>query len=194
VKTLLLAVLAPTLAFSARAQTESGRSPFLPPNVSGAAGAAQDPGENFELAGATSSADGSAVCVYDRATKHSRWIPVGESDGDLQVLSYDGNADQAVVRFDGRTHVLSLRQARTAAAGPASFGPLPPAGSSLAANQPVVDPSTVGKSPEVLKQERDARMLVSDLLEISIQQRKAYQEAQRRAAAAKHNGATPTTP
>lgn len=189
-------LLAPFLLFAVavNAQPDGSRSPFLPPNAAGAGAANQGPREKYELAGATSSSDGSAVCLYDPVTKHSRWMNVGQTDGDLQVLSYDENADQAVVRFDGQTHVLFLRQARTGAAGPNSFVVAPPAGSSAAANQPVIDPSTTGKSPEVLKQERDARMLVSDLLEISIAQRKAYEEAQRRAAAAKKNGSNPATP
>ena len=41
------------------------------------------------------------------------------------------------------------------------------------------------RAVEIVKQEREARMLVSDLLEIGMQQRKAYEEAARKAAAAK---------
>ena len=37
------------------------------------------------------------------------------------------------------------------------------------------------KSAKVLKEEEDARMLVSDLLDIGVKQRKAYEEAQKRA-------------
>ena len=47
----------------------------------------------------------------------------------------------------------------------------------------MADPTIEGKAPEVVKQERDARMLVSDLLEIGMAQRKAYEEAQKKAAA-----------
>lgn len=108
---------------------------------------------------------------------------MGQNDGGIEVVSYDANNDQAVVRFDGQVHLLSLRHARMGpAGGPQLVGAYPPPGTSLSANAPVVDPSTVGKSPEVVKQEREARMLVSDLLEISIKQRKAYEEAQRKAA------------
>ena len=48
--------------------------------------------------------------------------------------------------------------------------------------QPVAKPEAPA-TPEVQqKQETEARMLVSDLLEIGMAQRKAYEDAQRRAA------------
>lgn len=189
-------VLVLGLSGSAFAQSDSDRSPFLPPNASAAGPGTKGPGDTYELAGASATSSGSAICLYNTTTKHSRWLNVGETDGDLQVLSYDPNSEQAIVRFDGRIHQMSLRATRTSVAGP-TFAPstLPavPTGSSLAANQPLFDPSTAGKSAEQIKQERDARMLVSDLLEISIRQRKAYEEAQKRANAAKQN-ANPTAP
>jgi hypothetical protein len=53
----------------------------------------------------------------------------------------------------------------------------------VAANQPgaaTITPPTSPAEQAVAKQEADARNLVSDLLEIGMAQRKAYQEAQRR--------------
>ena len=45
-------------------------------------------------------------------------------------------------------------------------------------------PPAIAQSPEAAaKDQREARMLVSDLLEIGVQQRKAYQEAKQKAAA-----------
>jgi hypothetical protein len=101
-------------------------------------------------------------------------------------LSYDQGRDQAVVKFDGGTHVLSLRKASTSASMPiaAVFTPMQP-GPATPAAKPIVDPSTLGKSPEVIKQEREARMLVSDLLEIGMEQRKAYEKAHQQA---QHHG------
>ncbi|HEY3756010.1 MAG TPA: hypothetical protein VGL42_07675 [Opitutaceae bacterium] len=193
---LIIVFISAGLSASAAAQSNADRSPFLPPNGTPAGRGSRGPAETYELAGASATDSGSAICLYNTTTKHSRWLSVGETDGDLQVLSYDPNSEQAVVRFDGRIHQMSLRATRTASAGP-TFSPSTlaavPAGSSLAANQPLFDPSTAGKTAEQIKQERDARMLVSDLLEISIRQRKAYEEAQKRANSARPNG-NPTAP
>lgn len=169
------------------------RSPFLPPaGVAGQSGE-NGPHEAYELAGASTSPEGTQICLFDTAQKRSRWLKVGGSEDGIQVVSYDESNDQAVVRFDGGTHVLALRKVKTGAgiqmgfnANPtfnAAAAAQPLAGTSQAANAPIVDPSTIGKSPETIKQEREARMLVSDLLEISIAQRKAYEEAQKKAAA-----------
>jgi hypothetical protein len=51
------------------------------------------------------------------------------------------------------------------------------------------------EAPEAtrVRQETEARMLVSDLLEIGMAQRKAYEDAQRRAASGE-NPTPPTTP
>ncbi len=162
---------------------EPRRSPFQPPaDVSAGLSAGQ--GETYELAGAASSSTAVEICLYDKATRRSRWLAVGRSEEGIQVVSYDGNIDQAVVRFDGREHVLGLRKARTSSSGPMGLmaAAAPPGSSATVLAAPVVDPSTVGKSSDVVRQEREARMLVSDLLEISIKQRKAYEEAQKRAA------------
>lgn len=171
---------------------QTARSPFLPP--AGVAGQAGDAGQHdaYELAGASTSPEGTQICLFDTARKHSRWLKVGGSEDGIQVVSYDEANDQAVVRFDGSTHVLALRKVKTGSVqeaftpnlGMGQVGTAQPlAGTSQAANAPIVDPSTIGKSPETIKQEREARMLVSDLLEISIAQRKAYEEAQKKAAA-----------
>lgn len=59
----------------------------------------------------------------------------------------------------------------------------PAANPSVAANQPgaaTVTPPSTPAEQAVVKQEQEARMLVSDLLEIGMAQRKAYEDAQRR--------------
>ena len=134
--------------------------------------------------------EGTQICLYDTAKHRSRWLSVGKLDEGIQVISYDSAHDQAVVKFDGQPHTISLRKVKTAGPGVAAFAPVnfgPPAGTRQDGAEgapPVVDPSTIGKTPEVVKQEREARMLVSDLLEISIAQRKAYEEAKAKADAA----------
>jgi hypothetical protein len=185
---LAAALVAPLLA--AGDDGLSTRSPFLPLNAPQGGDAAASQGEHYELAGASLTNEGTLLCLYDSASKHYRWLTVGKTDDGIQVVSYDPNREEAVVRFDGSAHVLSLRQVRTQQAGglalvsPAQPVPMTPMPSPVNNGGPIVDPSTIGKSPEVIKQEREARMLVSDLLEIGMQQRKAYEEAQKKAAAA----------
>jgi hypothetical protein len=167
------------------------RSPFLPPAGATAAGASAGPAEPYELAGASMTSEGTQICLYETAKHRSRWLAVGKSQDGIQVVSYDSVRDQAVVKFDGQPHVISLRKIKPNAAALASFNPASSVGTRQngAEGPPeVVDPSTVGKSPEVVKQEREARMLVSDLLEISIAQRKAYEEAQAKADAQAKKG------
>lgn len=68
----------------------------------------------------------------------------------------------------------------------ASTGPLPTARTFTAAASPQA-PSPIAAAPnatpeKLAQDQREARMLVSDLLEIGVQQRKAYQEAKMKAA------------
>ena len=61
----------------------------------------------------------------------------------------------------------------------------------VASSAPAIPLVPVGSAPAALgspeQQQREARMLVSDLLEIGVQQRKAYQEAKLKAS----QGGTP---
>ncbi len=161
------------------------RSPFLPPSGAAGGAAAGGPPQAYELAGASTSSEGTQICLYDTVHHRSHWFAVGKADSGIEVQSYDRTNDQAVVRFDGQVHVISLRKVKMLAGQVATFEPFTPSAGSrqngAEAGPPVVDPSTIGKAPEVVKQEREARMLVSDLLEISIAQRKAYEEARAKA-------------
>jgi len=162
----------------------SASSPFVSGPSAAAAGLSA---EQFQLAGASTTDNTAAVCIYDTKNKRSRWIAVGATDAGIQVLSYDAANDLAVVKVNGTQKLLAQRKAIVVAsaipvaaqASASSFA----AGEAAAANgaPPLVNPAEAGKPPEVVKQEREARMLVSDLLEIGIQQRKAYEEAQKKA-------------
>jgi hypothetical protein len=99
--------------------------------------------------------------------------------------------DEAVVRVGSDLKTLTLRKPAGAHGGAmpglsAQPPPLPlvgPAGGALPQVAPLVTRE---------EKEREARMLVSDLLEIGMRQRKAYEEAQRKATAdaAKPGGAS----
>jgi len=166
-----------------------GVSPFLPAG-SGPAGSAARPADTFELAGVAATGSEVEVCIFERATKRSRWIAVGETQDGIKVLRYDGATDHATVTVEGAVKELYLRKASVASNGvqaPPVFAPTfaPPVQAAPAMVQlPLSDAKRDEKHDE-----KEARMLVSDLLEIGIQQRKAYEDAKR-----KNAGAAPAQP
>jgi hypothetical protein len=166
---------------SSLGQTLVGNSPFRAPG--GGAGAAGAPAEAYELAGSTSQGSAVSVCIYERQKKRSEWIAVGDSADGIKVLSYDEANDAAVVTIDGARRELAMRKATVASLGPSSNSRVPtPAGEPVASLVPA--PSQGPATPaSIARDQQEARMLVSDLLEIGVQQRKAYQEAKQRAAA-----------
>ena len=179
-----LAAVAVGGVVTGRAQTTLvGNSPFAPSGLGGA-GAAAAP-QDFELAGSTAEGSAVTICVYERRTKHSQWIPVGGIGDGIKVVSYDGTHDRAVVIVAGVRKEISMRKATYGAPLPVSgYRPMP-----TVASVPAPAPEPVGGPPPAAtatpeQEQREARMLVSDLLEIGVQQRKAYQDAKQKAAAA----------
>jgi hypothetical protein len=142
--------------------------------------------ETFELAGSSAQGSQISVCIFERQKKHSVWIPVGgESDG-IHVISYDRAMDSATVTILGARRQLTMRTSTVASSGPAFGGRAAPVNTQYPSPPPPIAAAPV--QPELpmttaAQQQREARMLVSDLLEIGVQQRKAYQEARQRAAA-----------
>lgn len=158
--------------------------------AAGAGGSAAAPAQAYELAGASVVGRDVLVCIVDRQAKHSEWIPVGGSVGAIRVLSYDQDRDRAVVTVSGERKELVLRKATTsgAAAQEPQFAsmavapkPLPPVSSGTVEIPPEPAPANMSQQA---REQMEARMLVSDLLEIGVQQRKAYQEARQKAAQA----------
>jgi hypothetical protein len=155
-------------------------SPFAPAGTAAAAGAA--PAEAYELAGSSVQGSTVLVCIFDRQAKHSEWIPVGGASGTIQVISYDRLHDKAVVTISGTRKELGLRSAAVAKIA-ASETPAPVAPASVPAPNPApAAPLTPETKATLAHDQNEARMLVSDLLEIGVQQRKAYQEAKQKAA------------
>lgn len=183
-----LAVLAAAVVggvVTGRAQTTLvGNSPFAPSGM-GAAGAAAAP-QDFELAGSTSEGSAVTVCVYERRTKHSQWIPVGGIGDGIKVVSFDGAHDRAVVVVGGVRKEISMRKASYGAPMPVSGNrPMAAVASAQAPTpEPVGAPPPAAGAATPEQEQREARMLVSDLLEIGVQQRKAYQDAKQKAATA----------
>jgi hypothetical protein len=154
-------------------------SPFAPPGATAAQASGQ--GESFELAGSSVQGSDVTVCIFERQKKHSVWIPVGGDVDGVHVISYNALNDTAVVTISGSRKELSMRKAAIASMNPIQSGRAP----LFAAAPP--DMAPIAAAPNqlaapVVQDQREARMLVSDLLEIGVQQRKAYQDAKMRAA------------
>lgn len=206
----LLPLLVAALASAAEQSSGLPRtSPFVPAGAAGAAVAAAS--ETIEFAGVTTVGRRTDLIFHDKTTKRNHWIAKGETKEGISVLNYDALRQQVVVKVNGTEKTLSLRKAATPRSGPRPVAPQPsgfnvPAVAATtpavaAGEQIVITPGTgagqagvtisaapaapaAAESPEAtrIRQETEARMLVSDLLEIGMAQRKAYEEAQRKAA------------
>jgi hypothetical protein len=174
------------------AQALPKSSPFLPPAA--APGAAQSGPGAYEFVGMTTLGDQTLLGINRQQDKRSFWIPVGKTVGDITAVSYDPKTDRAVIRADGQTITLILRKGGVLPGIAATVAPTP--APLVVANGPT--PVTVPTRPLSVQEEKEmeARMLVTDLLEIGQQQRKAYEEAQRQAAARAKAGqpSPPVTP
>jgi len=164
-------------------------SPFAPAGAP-AGSAEKAPAADFELAGSSVQGSQVTVCIFERQKKHSAWIPVGgEADG-VHVISFDRAHDTAEVTIEGAHKQLAMQKALVASSNAPSSNK-PPAGRTPPGLLPVVSsPPEAPPAPSAAaRDQREARMLVSDLLEIGVQQRKAYQDAKLKAASG-----TPTPP
>ena len=195
VTTLAFAALTAALAGSAAAQTSlTPASPFLPPAGSGPAVATA---ELLEFTGVSILPKQTLVSIFNSQERRGRWVAVGSSAEGIEVLNYDAGHDQVSIRYGGQLKVLTLRKPSKVAnsgwvaAQPPTFAtPLPTNASSIT---PVI-PVGPRKPLTIAQQEEEARMFVADMLDIGMQNRKAYEEAQKKAAADKKNGTTPDSP
>ena len=197
---------------------EPSKNPFLPKNTAGPA--ATSAHETIEFAGVSQIGKTTHLIFQDKLAKKNRWVGIGETVEGISVLNYDARLEQAVVKINGTQKTLALRKgtgpvssnAATSVVPPppaASFnvppptvaqtpqlGAMPPPAmpvdpAAQVASQPA-GPKPASNTPEgQVKAETEARMLVSDLLEIGMAQRKAYEEQQRRAAEGKTGQPTP---
>lgn len=201
--TLVLSAAGLALALTGRAMAQTPLtkdSPFLPGGSQVVAGTGN---ENFEFTAVTTVGKKTYVNLFDSQAKKSRWISVGETVDGLSVLTYDAKREQVVARIGGAEKLLTLRQPKGVVystvpnvnaamnfSTPDSFvqkiQPPPPASQpDTTAPALAVDPAKPAApvvAPTIARQEEEARMLVSDLLEIGMAQRKAYEEAQKKAA------------
>lgn len=167
----------PFVAFAAHAQSNLQKSsPFVPLT---SATTANPSGAKYQLGGMMNQGKDTLVSITRVSDKQSFWVPVGGTVDEVTVNSYDPATDQAIITANGEKLTLTLRKPTVVTGAVATNSPQH-APESVAVTPPLPPPSG---PPEV--QEREARMLVTDLLEIGQQQRKAYEEAQKQAAAQK---------
>lgn len=193
----LLTLIASGLAPFAFAQSPLPQtSPFLP--APGTTVIVTQP-ETLEFAGVSVVSKQTLISLYDTKEKRGRWIPVGGKSEGIEVVSYDGAHDQVVVRQAGQLKTLVLRKPSKMSA---TVAPMMAGNQATPAMVPTPVASTTSNQPKKpltqAQQEEEARMFVADMLDIGMQNRKAYEEAQKKAAAEKAAGksgaSTPPTP
>lgn len=216
------AALAVVLGIAGQAFAQKSDSPFMPVGSGDTATAAAQ--ETIEFAGVSVAGKQTLINIYDRTAKKNHWIPLKETVDGITVMTYDSVRDQVVVKVANEQKLLSLRKSTGPANAPhvvlgapspamnfnvpapqsiampsASPAPLPtnpPANSPETPAAPVAaaKPDEPAKPQTIARQEEEARMLVSDLLEIGMAQRKAYEEKQKQAATGEQNAAATPPP
>ena len=161
---------------SVAAEAPIKQSPFLPPAT--AAAPAQSAATAYELTGMSVAGKATLLSITRVKDKRSSWVPVGQTVGDITAVSYDPKTDQATIRADGQLLTLTLKKSSVVSSPTVKF----PA---AIGSKPALSAVTIPPPPATVQEEKEteARMLVTDLLEIGQEQRRAYEEAQRKAAA-----------
>lgn len=215
-KILILALAGSGGAFAADTPASGGgtkASPFMPPAAAAQAATAADSGETLEFAGISSVGSRTDFIVHDRSSKKSFWMGMGETKNGITLVSHDPKRDILTLTSNGIQKQLPLRKVAAGAGrqGAASMvvgqssstsstdtsviAPPPPPALPSPSQEPAPAVAETKPAPTtpaqeaILKQETEARNLVSDLLEIGMAQRRAYEEAQRR-----NSGANPAEP
>ena len=140
----------------AHAQSLAAKSPFEPAQAE----AARIPpaGGTLQLCGVSETEGRVTLCLVDSLAKRSRWISVGDTVDGITAVSYRAESETALVRVGVSLQTLALKggTVRTSGAGTPS-------------------------SKDTKRQEREARMLVSDIVDAGAEQRKANEKAAKKA-------------
>ncbi len=185
---------------------QSSQSPFA---ADGSAPATQSPAASegdFVAVGVLRAGEKTQIGIVNKKTNKNFWVAVGETVERFEILSADLANETVLARFQGQSLTLKLRPPEVGKAAPAvavapaarpavppasPWAPPPGLGNGAPPAPPPGPPQSGPLTPA--DQEREARMLVSDLLEIGMQQRKAYEDAQKRQTAA-NKSATSVSP
>ncbi|WP_221032957.1 hypothetical protein [Actomonas aquatica] len=162
---------------AALAQNPPKQSPFATRGqpAGGNPAAATAPADAMlEFSGIMKIGQSTMVCITTLQDKRTHWIKVGETNAGIHVPAQEAPTNAVLVRHQGREVTLPFKQPVFDAAAAANYqlsslptGPAPQAG--------IATPVAVTNE----EKEAEARMLVSDLLEIGLIQRKAYQDAKK---------------
>lgn len=156
----------------------------------------------LQLSGISTLGGQSMFNFVDARNNRSFWVPLNGTTNGFSVTAYDAATETVVVGRNGQSRPIKLRQAKIAALpGPVGAAPNvqvparppgspPPAVIRTADGGEIVNPKT---PQEIAQAEMEARMMVSDLLEISMQER-ARQKALREAQQKQPQGAPPAAP
>ena len=143
-------------------------SPFMRAQQTKAKTAVAEKDLKFALTGIIKLGDTPMVCITEVAENRSQWIKLGESSSGITVTGFDAENNAVSISHAGQSMNLVLKVP--------TFDP-----SELNAYQPMGALPSAGVAVPVAvtneEKEVEARMLVSDLLEIGLIQRKAYQKA-----------------
>jgi len=156
----------------------------------------------LQLSGISTLGGQSMFNFVDARNNRSFWVPLNGTTNGFSVTAYDVATETVVVGRNGQSRPIKLRQAKIAALpGPVVPAPTvqvptrapgspPPAVIRTADGGEIVNPKT---PQEIAQAEMEARMMVSDLLEISMQER-ARQKALREAQQKQPQGEPPAAP
>lgn len=137
----------------------------------------------FEFAGLVKIGANPMVCVTEIASKRSHWLKVGQTVSGITLVSLDAENSTITMQHGGQTHLLTLAESTFDSESFAQYQP-------IVSTDPIPSAGIAETVPLTNKEKAaDARMLVSDLLEIGLIQRKAYEEAKAEEVAAKRAAA-----
>lgn len=145
--------------------------------------AATDTPAEFEFTGFVNLGSTAMVCITSVQDQRSQWLKPGQSIRGMTLVEHDPESKQVVIRHRGRDIRLPLKERSFDASNLVRFQPSLQSGPVRSAGLA----EHVALTPK--EKEVEARMLVSDLLEIGMIQRKAYEEAKKKEVEAKREAA-----
>lgn len=175
-------------------------SPFMPPTDSAPAEVVADPTlDKIQLSGISIIGGDQRFNLVDIRSKKSFWVDLGATENDITVESYSPDDDSVVIRHGDSRRKIELRRSVIVSTTREKLPPLPGSDLPGVPQAPEIPDHIVGvdemQNPvsrdQVKQAEFEARMLVSDLLSISVRERarqkalKQQQAKERREAARK---------
>jgi len=120
--------------------------------------------DQLEFTGLFSIGGETTFSLYDKTNKLTLWLPESGQDEGFSVSGFDSRSGEVRVRFAGETRSIPLNDN--------IITELKVVGSS--GKKPAK--KIVKKDPETVRKEEEARMLVTDLLEIGMKEREKYRQ------------------